>query len=563
MLMEKALDKQFWHRVQTDPAYVPLLAFLRQQYDSSKLDVIPALSYRSRMRFYGDGDRTEFERPYFRTRRRLAAAAILALIYPEEPRYIEEVQELIWAICDEYSWALPAHTNGSLEDDLSNIDLFNAETGFTLTEICYLLSHRLDDRVRIRAEYEIRKRIVVNYENHHYSWETVRSNWASVCAGNVGGVLMYLEPEKFRKHLPRLLKSMDCLVESFASDGTCLEGIAYWCYGFGNYVWFADLLYQFTQGEMDILQGEKITKMAGFMERSFLKGGSTVSFSDGTRNGKADLAMQHYLTKKFPGSVHLLPAENMQPWSGNVLWMQALRTFLYFDPELKSEPAVSGSIDLPDAGQVMIKKEAYALAVKAGHNDEPHNHNDVGSFIFATDEGQILCDYGSGRYTRQYFHPVERYNILINASFGHSVPILDGQGQKQGKQYAGTIAHEDGRITVALSGAYAIPGCRNVTRVFSYQEDRVTVTDTFDTDCSVVTDRFVTMIQPELLPDRVVLGNSALLFDPEVVTVSIREEMVEYHVVPILHTLYCMDFTLKDGIRSAEFTLLADKNTPA
>ena len=43
MLMEKALDKQFWHRVQTDPAYVPLLAFLRQQYDSSKLDVIPVL----------------------------------------------------------------------------------------------------------------------------------------------------------------------------------------------------------------------------------------------------------------------------------------------------------------------------------------------------------------------------------------------------------------------------------------------------------------------------------------------------------------------------------------
>ena len=114
-----------------------------------------------------------------------------------------------------------------------------------------------------------------------------------------------------------------------------------------------------------------------------------------------------------------------------------------------------------------------------------------------------------------------------------------------------------------MAGAYDIPGCRQVTRELCYLEDRVTITDSFDTDCSVITDRFVTLIQPELLPDRVVLGNSALLFDPEVVTVSIREEMVEYHVVPILHTLYCMDFTLKDGIRSAEFTLLADKNTPA
>ena len=40
--------------------------------------------------------------------------------------------------------------------------------------------------------------------NRKMDWETATNNWAAVCAGNVGGAMMYLEPELFRQQLPRL-----------------------------------------------------------------------------------------------------------------------------------------------------------------------------------------------------------------------------------------------------------------------------------------------------------------------------------------------------------------------
>ena len=43
----------------------------------------------------------------------------------------------------------------------------------------------------------------------------------------------------------------------------------------------------------------------------------------------------------------------------------------------------------------------------------------------------MLTDLGAGEYTKEYFHD-GRYRILCNNSFGHSVPVIDGEGQKEG-----------------------------------------------------------------------------------------------------------------------------------
>ena len=44
----------------------------------------------------------------------LDSAVLLALIYPEEEKYIVRLMDQIYAICDEYTWCLPAH-QGKLE----------------------------------------------------------------------------------------------------------------------------------------------------------------------------------------------------------------------------------------------------------------------------------------------------------------------------------------------------------------------------------------------------------------------------------------------------------------
>ena len=556
MLMQKAKDPKFWEQVRLNPAYSEMVETLKGYYRDSRWEEIPTLKYSARMRFYGDGDRHEFEKPYFQRRTFLAAAALLALIYPEEPHYLDETHQMLWAICDEYTWALPAHTNATLEDDLTNVDLFNAETGFAVAELCYLLEDRLDKLVLDRARMEVRKRVIENFVNRKMGWEKSTNNWAAVCAGNTGGAMMYLEPEIFKTQLPRLLDAMGSFLSGFPEDGTCMEGFSYWHYGFGNFVWFADLLLQFTDGEMNQFSWDKIEAISGYAQRSFLRGGATVSYSDGSRDGKASRSMVHYLHRLFPDSVQLLSDDYTVFDKGNVTWMQSLRNLLYVDYQAEKPAFALKNYDLPGAGQVFINNKNYSLAVKAGNTGEPHNHNDVGNFILATDKGQIFCYLGSGRYTRQYFRPETRYTILCNSSRGHSVPIVNGKEQLPGLEYGGTISHRDNVITVEMAGAYVQPGFEKLTRTFTYEDNKVVLTDAFAPDYESITERFVTLFKPELFADHVEVNGVKLSFDPELVAVSVQEKVHDRHVLTGTDwgiPCYCIDFELKPGLEQICF----------
>jgi len=88
------------------------------------------------------------------------------------------------------------------------------------------------------------------------------------------------------------------------------------------------------------------------------------------------------------------------------------------------------------------------LAAKAGHNDESHNHNDVGSFIIALDGRPLLIDPGAGTYTRQTFGP-DRYQIWTMQSSWHNTPAPAGQPQAAGR------AHRATDVSAALSAAAA------------------------------------------------------------------------------------------------------------
>lgn len=83
-LMKKAATKEFWDTVRESDAYREVRELILAIYEEDRWeDGIPVLSYASRMRYYTDGDRSEFQAPYFRRRRYMASTALLALIYPD------------------------------------------------------------------------------------------------------------------------------------------------------------------------------------------------------------------------------------------------------------------------------------------------------------------------------------------------------------------------------------------------------------------------------------------------------------------------------------------------
>jgi len=551
-MFEKFRDKAFWENVKNSPEYQPLIDTLLNKYQENKTDPIPVLKYSDYFAYKNKGEREPYEFPYFTRRRYLTSAALLSLIYPENEQYFQDLQEIIFAICGEWTWAVPAHTlDKENQPEEKMIDLFAAETGAALAEIYVFLQDRLDEQIKRLILNNLQTRIVTPFNERKFWWEWATNNWTIVCGGNVAITLMHLFPEEFEKHKDRLLQCAKQFIDAFPDDGTCLEGFSYWHFGFGNFVWFADCYYEYTNGKQDLFDNKKVETISAYASRSFLFGGTTVSIADGVRSGRADKTMLQYLSSRYPAGVSLLSEELMNIWGGNVGWLQNTRLFFYYKPDEKNENYVLKNHDLPYSGQVIVHGENYSLFAKAGHNNEPHNHNDVGSFILATKNGQIFIDYGAGRYTKESFGP-NRYKIFINSSRGHSLPIINGQEQKAGKDYCGTISHdhESKKITIEFAKAYGLENVKRATRVFDYCEKSVILTDSFEGEIQEITERFVSLTKPTLKGNTISLDGVTLTFSPSL-TPTISEEEVQMHGrmktfasgCKDLETIYVIDFT--------------------
>ncbi len=558
MIFEKQKNPEYWEKTVNDSGYKLLIDELKARYKKDYMDEIPVLKYSVRSIYRKTGSRIEFETPYFRRRKLLTEAAVLSLLYPENEEYFVKFQDLIWAICDEYSWALPAHTL-YVDKPETFIDLFAAETGFMLAEICYFLGDRMESFVRARAQAEVNRRIIESFINSPMPFENTTNNWLTVCAGSVAGAFIYLAPDRFETVKPRLLKALNRYLDYIPDDGSCTEGVSYWHYGFGSYVWAADLLYQFTNGEIDLFDNPKVEALAAYAQKCFMKGGDVATFADCPRNNKVDIVLNRYLKRRYPQSVVALPVE----CTGHVperlhTWHYGLRSFIYYYPTVEAEKLPAVNYEMPSSGQVIVNTENYSLFVKAGHNDEEHNHNDVGSFILSDESGQVFVDLGSGRYNNEYFSP-KRYDSIYTSSRGHSVPIINGQYQKAGREYKGTLVRDGNRITVEMSAAYGIDKLNRLTRVFEYGDKGIVMTDVCDGDVEV-TERFVSLVKPVINEDSFTVGNvtvktekdkiSSLTGNFEVGECFINES--KYHSKPT-ETIYLIDCVLKKGVKKISF----------
>ncbi len=83
----------------------------------------------------------------------------------------------------------------------------------------------------------------------------------------------------------------------------------------------------------------------------------------------------------------------------------------------------------------MKTADGLFLAAKGGHNNESHNHNDVGNFIIYLNGEPAIIDVGVETYRRQTFSN-ERYTIWTMQSAYHNLPTINGQMQMNGRQYA-------------------------------------------------------------------------------------------------------------------------------
>ena len=494
-----------------------------EHYMAKPLYAIPFSVFR---RFEDDGDRTQFEfdpeKGYFTVRGHLESKVIGAWLYPEREDILVALQDTIWAICDEYTWSLPACLSGNealranLQEDSYTVDLFAAETADTLAEALMLLGDRLDPIVIKRVQRELKKRVIDRFETGNFHWLNGRSNWAAVCGGSIGMACMCEidDNERLGRLLEKVMISMRSFVDSFSDDGACLEGSGYWSYGFGYFSCFADTLYKRTGGEINLFAEPRIHDIALFPQKCCFYGNRGVSFSDSGSSMSLNLGLTHMLSHHYsdmfvPEGVRLVCGIGI---GGCHRFARTIRDALWApDGEIKRTPPESCYM-LPAAQWYIASgKDNVGVAAKGGHNAEPHNHNDIGNFLIYKNGVEIISDLGSGEYTKKYFSR-ERYQLANCGSQGHCVPVIGGLYQHEGAQYrAADFSIDESGVRMDIAPAYGLGDGNSVIREIRFDKDagQLTVSDSFSLSEAPkdIIERFVSRIQPKQTDDGVVFGN--------------------------------------------------------
>ena len=559
-LLGKAMDKEFWAEVRTKDCFKK---FRDELFDLWAKHVengpIMQLKYRDFKLFWTTGNRSVYERTYFTRRLALDCSVLLSLIYPEEDKYIERVMDQVYAMCDEYTWCLPAHQGKLEENNNVRVDLFAAETGFALAETYTMLGDRLEPLIRNRIIAEIDRRIVapITEKDYYGWWEHGRANWTAVCMGSVACTLMLMKPELAATMIDRFNTSMDYYLSGFNDDGMCLEGCGYWHYGFGFFTVYADMVRTFTEGKVDFFKRPKVKAVATFLQKMFLSGKASVSFADGGRGCSYHLGLCHYLKNEYPDDMVVYKPEYSYNYDGCGRFCLQIRSATWLNEEIYYNPApdnVSGEYYASDSEWFIKRTDCYGFAAKGGHNAEPHNHNDVGSFIFAKNNEQMIMDVGAGSYTRQYFSG-ERYTMFPQAdSRGHNLPIINGAVQAGGADAkAKDSKFENGVFSTDIAGAYRVEGLESIKRSFSFTDETVTLTDEFVyTGEGDIIDRLVSYHEIEKIEEgKVKFKDAIVTYDPDKYELTIEKEKCPFSETYIKYA----SFKLKPGVTTFTVTM--------
>jgi hypothetical protein len=428
---------------------------------------IPQTTYTRYRQFALSGERVGYENPYFAKRDMLTRAVVEAVL--GSTGMIDVVHDLLWSICEETSWVLPAHealaegfesldgaaawpsgSSSPLTREPDLIDLFAAETGASLAETVFLLGQQLAPEVVQRVRQEVDRHVFRPYlaYGRGYWWHKGDLNWNAVCNGAVGLAFMRLENDSRRlaEALVMVLEGFEAyLATGFEADGGSLEGISYWNYGLLYYVTLAELLREQTGGALDLLSAPRMFDIARFPLAMALSPDQYVNFGDASEQVGLQPGIVQRLAERtgLTALQGLITSPGDQAAYGIAALPITLRDIAWWDGQARPFPAEAAYQDfyLPACAVIKLTGQTaqgrpVILAAKAGRNTGHHYHLDIGHFMVHLDGENLLCDPGRGLYTREYFRDQRFQNIFCN-SFGHSVPRIGGRQQMPGPKFGG------------------------------------------------------------------------------------------------------------------------------
>ena len=504
-----AADRAAWAAVD-EKVRTHLTTLAARQLDAS-WEILPATRFLDYVR---DGDRSRYQSLYFNRRQRARVFA-LAECLEGEGRFIDEVVNGLWLLCEESSWVLPAHLAGQKTGpglpDVSDpiIDLFAAETGAQLAWTCYLLGPAIDrvsPLVRSRIRSEIDRRILTPFlARDNYAWmgfhaDKKLNNWSPWIVSNVLACALLVEPEESRRTqlASRCLAILDRYLVTQTADGCCEEGPGYWNNSAGSAFDALELFRLATDGRLNGFTG-KIEAMARYIYQAHIADGWFMNFADAPAKTEIDGPLCYRFGERI-GDADLrrfgawFAQRNPRLGAGRMDNLGRLIPALLRSSEIHQAKAglpMPRYTWWPDL-QVMATRSrpgsdrGLYLAAKGGSNAESHNHNDIGSCLVFADGRPVLIDSGPGSYTRQTFG-AKRYDIWTMQSAFHNLPSINGFMQAPGAEFRArevSCRTDSGTTVFTLDIAGAYPSGAQVDRwirryAFFAAENRLRMEDEY------------------------------------------------------------------------------------
>jgi len=457
----------------------------------------PAITATDILDYTRTGTRIFFEEKYF-ARRHLLNDLVMAEIVTMQGRYIDAIINGVWSICEESGWQLPPH-NSYVRDtpvlELPDVtapvvELFSCETAASLALIYHLLGDSLEAAapdITNRISYELHYRVINPYLEQHFWWmgngDEKMCNWTPWCTQNVllVAALIPNTDEKRMAICEKAIHSLNCFLKDYGDDGCCDEGAKYYGHaGLCLYVALEmlekllpadsqsgkDATYLPAKSVIPCFTNKKIHNIADFIRQMHVAGDFYINFADCPPILEPPNALV-YLFGKHTGNADLsaFAAEGIRRRGiytpSKDLSLYTRLTELSYAEEIQAFDAKPNSPTdkyFPSAGVLIARDIRTCLAVKAGNNNDNHNHNDVGSITLYVDNEPFLIDVGVGSYTRDTFSQ-RRYTIWTMQSAYHNLPTFGGIMQSAGKQYKATdvechILGNETSISMDIASAY-------------------------------------------------------------------------------------------------------------